>query len=40
MQRMRANDRKLVRPVGFSNGSAPLALKKPPPFVPSCLMTS
>ena len=29
-----------MRPVGFSNGSAPLALKKPPPFVPSCLMTS
>ena len=37
---MSAIDRKFVRPVGFSNGSAPLALKKPPPFVPSCLMTS
>ncbi len=24
--------------VGFSNGCAELTLKKPPPFVPSCLM--
>ncbi len=29
-----------MRPVGFSNGLAPFALKNPPPFVPSCLMTS
>jgi hypothetical protein len=27
-------------PVGFSKGCAALALKKPPPLVPSCLMTS
>ena len=33
-------DRKFVSPVGFSNGSAPLALKNPPPLVPSCLMVS
>ena len=26
--------------VGFSNGYAELTLKKPPPFVPSSLMTS
>ncbi len=30
----------LVKPVGFSNGCAELALKKPPPLVPSSLMTS
>jgi hypothetical protein len=29
-----------VHVVGFSNGCAELALKKPPPFVPSSLMTS
>src|SRR5690349_14426678 len=28
-------DQKLVHGVGFSNGCAALALKKPPPFVPS-----
>jgi hypothetical protein len=28
----------LVRGVGFSNGCALLALKKPPPFVPISLM--
>ena len=26
--------------LGFSNGCAELALKKPPPLVPSCLITS
>ena len=30
--------RKLESGVGFSNGCAELALKKPPPLVPSCLM--
>ena len=28
------------QPLGFSNGWAELALKKPPPLVPSCLMAS
>ncbi len=32
--------RKLVRPVGFSNGCAELALTTPPPFVPSSLIDS
>ena len=32
--------RKLVSPFGFSNGNAELTLKKPPPLVPSTLMTS
>ncbi len=32
--------KKLVSGVGFSNGWAALALKKPPPLVPSCLMAS
>ena len=40
MHKINAMDRKFVRPVGFSNGWAPLALKNPPPFVPSCLITS
>ena len=31
---------KLVSGVGFSNGCAELALKKPPPLVPSSLMIS
>ena len=31
---------KLVSGVGFSNGWALLALKKPPPLVPSFLMAS
>ena len=31
---------KLVMALGFSNGWAELALKKPPPLVPSILMTS
>ena len=33
-------DQKFVHGVGFSNGCAAFALKKPPPFVPSCLMAS
>ena len=33
-------DRKFVNGVGFSNGWAALALKKPPPLVPSCLIAS
>ena len=33
-------DQKFVHGVGFSNGWAALALKKPPPLVPSCLMAS
>ena len=40
MHKMSTIERKLVSPVGFSNGSAPLALKYPPPLVPSCLITS
>ena len=36
----RTTDKKFVSPVGFSKGCAPLPLKKPPPFVPSCLMAS
>ena len=32
--------RKLVSGVGFSNGCAELALKKPPPLVPSILIAS
>ena len=31
---------KLVSGVGFSNGWAALALKKPPPLVPSILMAT
>ena len=31
---------RLVNGVGFSNGWAELALKKPPPLVPSCLIAS
>ena len=31
---------RLVQPVGFSNGCAELALKKPPPLVPSSLIAS
>ena len=33
-------DSRLVNGVGFSNGCAALALKNPPPLVPSCLMAS
>ena len=32
--------RKFVSGVGFSNGCALFALKKPPPLVPNCLMIS
>ncbi len=32
--------KKLLKGVGFSKGCAALTLKKPPPFVPSCLMAS
>ena len=32
--------RMLVQALGFSNGCAALALKKPPPLVPSSLMIS
>ena len=32
--------KKLVNPVGFSNGWAELTLKKPPPLVPSFLIAS
>ena len=38
--RSRASRRKLVSGVGFSYGCAELALKKPPPLVPSILMAS
>ena len=27
-----------MRPFGFSNGTAEFESKKPPPFVPSCLI--
>ncbi len=40
MTKMSSIDRRLVNGVGFSNGCAALALKKPPPLVPSCLMAS
>ena len=32
--------KKLVKPLGFSNGCAELTLKKPPPLVPSILIAS
>ncbi len=37
---MASIERKLVHGVGFSNGCAALALKNPPPLVPSCLIAS
>ena len=40
MRKMRNIARKLVAGVGFSKGCALLALKKPPPLVPNCLMAS
>ena len=40
IRKIRNIERKLVAGVGFSNGCALLALKKPPPLVPSCLMAS
>ena len=38
--KIRDMEKKLVSGFGFSKGWAALALKKPPPFVPNCLMTS
>ncbi len=38
--RMASISRKFARGVGFSNGCAELALKKPPPLVPSSLIDS
>ena len=38
MSRIASISRKFESGVGFSNGCAELTLKKPPPFVPSCLM--
>ncbi len=38
--RMSRISTKFESQVGFSNGCAELTLKKPPPLVPSCLMTS
>ena len=40
MQANRKISTQLVHAVGFSNGCAELALKKPPPLVPSSLMAS
>ncbi len=40
MTRISSISKKLVNPVGFSNGKAELTLKKPPPLVPSSLITS
>ena len=40
MIRMSSSSKKFEIPFGFSNGIAELTLKKPPPFVPSSLMTS
>ena len=40
MSRMESISRKLDRGVGFSKGWAELALKKPPPFEPSCFMAT
>ena len=38
--KIRNIERKFVSGFGFSKGCAAFALKKPPPFVPSCLITS
>ena len=40
MDSSRKIDSQLVRPVGFSKVVAELALRNPPPLVPSCLMAS
>ena len=40
MAKMAQSDQKLAQGVGFSNGWAALALKNPPPLVPSCLIAS
>ena len=38
--KIRNIERKFVSGFGFSKGCAALALMKPPPFVPSCLIAS
>ena len=38
MSRMKSTSTKFANVVGFSNGIALFTLKKPPPFVPSCLI--
>ena len=38
--KIRKIEKKFVSGFGFSKGWAALALKKPPPFVPSCLIAS
>ena len=38
MRRIDKTSRKFASGVGFSKGWAELALKKPPPLVPSCLI--
>ena len=38
ISRIASTSRKFESGVGFSNGCAELTLKKPPPFVPSCLI--
>ena len=40
MSRIAHVSMKLVIAFGFSKGWAELALKKPPPFVPSCLIAT
>ena len=40
MTKIASNWMKLVSGVGFSNGCAEFALKKPPPLVPSILIAS
>ena len=40
ISRISSISRKFESPVGFSNGSAELTLKKPPPLVPSSLIAS
>ncbi len=40
MSRIAASSRRLLIPVGFSKGWDELALKNPPPLVPSCLMAT
>ena len=38
ISRMKRTSTKLLNALAFSNGNALLTLKKPPPFVPSCLI--
>jgi hypothetical protein len=40
MAKIRNIEKKFVIGFGFSKGWAAFAFMKPPPFVPSCLMTS